>query len=309
MSQLTEETMHSYTHKRNEAKIKEAEAELEALLKGDVAEEETSDETSQEEPNGEGSETTEVSDASDTKQEKAKEETEASESDEELSAEEKSFKKRYADIQRHMAETEKKQAAQVKRLEEQLDKAAKNELVLPKSKEEIDAWTSKYPDVAGIVEAIAEQKANERASDLDARLQEIEEMRSTAKREKAEAQLVSLHPDFEAIRADDAFHAWVENQPKVYQDALYENAEDVKSVARVIDMYKLDKGIKTKKPSADKSAASSVKTRGRTVVDAEESSKTISESMVNKMSLKEYEKRQDEILDAMRSGKFIYDMS
>ena len=308
MSQLTEETMHSYTHKRNEAKIKEAEAELEALLKGDVAEE-ASDETPEEEPNGEESETTEVSDASDTKQEKAKEETKASEDDAELSGEEKSFKKRYGDIQRHMAETEKKQAAQIKRLEDQLEKAAKNELVLPKSKEEIDAWTSKYPDVAGIVEAIAEKKANERASDLDSRLQEIEELRSTAKREKAEAQLVSLHPDFEAIRADDAFHAWVDTQPKVYQDALYENSEDVKSVARVIDMYKLDKGIKTKKPSADKGAASSVKARGRTVVDAEESSKTISESMVNKMSLKEYEKRQDEIMSAMRSGKFIYDMS
>lgn len=308
MSQLTEETMHSYTHKRNEAKIKEAEAELEALLKGDVAEE-ASDETPEEEPNGEGSETTEVSDASDTKQEEAKEETKASEDDAELSAEEKSFKKRYGDIQRHMAETEKKQAAQIKRLEDQLEKAAKNELVLPKSKEEIDAWSSKHPDVAGIVEAIAEKKANERALELDERLQEIEELRSTAKREKAEAQLVAIHPDFEAIRADDEFHAWVDTQPKVYQDALYENSEDVKSVARVIDMYKLDKGIKTKKPSADKGAASSVKTRGRTVVDAEESSKTLSESMVKKMSLKEYEERQDEIMSAMRSGKFIYDMS
>lgn len=308
MSQLTEETMHSYTHKRNEAKIKEAEAELEALLKGDVAEE-ASDETPEEEPNGEGSETTEVSDASDTKQEEAKEETKASEDDAELSAEEKSFKKRYGDIQRHMAETEKKQAAQIKRLEDQLEKAAKNELVLPKSNEEIDAWSSKHPDVAGIVEAIAEKKANERALELDERLQEIEELRSTAKREKAEAQLVAIHPDFEAIRADDAFHAWVDTQPKVYQDALYENSEDVKSVARVIDMYKLDKGIKTKKPSADKGAASSVKTRGRTVVDAEESSKTLSESMVKKMSLKEYEERQDEIMSAMRSGKFIYDMS
>jgi hypothetical protein len=308
MSQLTEETMHSYTHKRNEAKIKEAEAELEALLKGDVAEE-ASDETPEEEPNGERSETTEVSDASDTKQEEAKEETKASEDDAELSAEEKSFKKRYGDIQRHMAETEKKQAAQIKRLEDQLEKAAKNELVLPKSKEEIDAWSSKHPDVAGIVEAIAEQKANERAIELDERLQEIEELRSTAKREKAEAQLVAIHPDFEAIRADDEFHAWVDTQPKVYQDALYENSEDVKSVARVIDMYKLDKGIKTKKPSADKGAASSVKTRGRTVVDAEESSKMLSESMINKMSLKEYEERQDEIMSAMRSGKFIYDMS
>ena len=308
MSQLTEETMHSYTHKRNEAKIKEAEAELEALLKGDVAEE-ASDETPKEEPNGEGSEATEVSDAGDTKQEEAKEEAEAPKADEKLSGEEKTFKQRYGDIQRHMAETEKKQAAQIKRLEEQLDKATKNELVLPKSKEEIDAWSSKYPDVAGIVEAIAEQKANERALELDERLQEIEELRSTAKREKAEAQLVAIHPDFEAIRADDAFHAWVETQPKVYQDALYENSEDVKSVARVIDMYKLDNGIKAKKPSADKGAASSVKARGRTVVDAEESSKTLSESMINKMSLKEYEERQDEIMSAMRSGKFIYDMS
>ena len=31
--------------------------------------------------------------------------------------------------------------------------------------------------------------------------------------------------------------------------------------------------------------------------------------MINKMSLKEYEERQDEIMSAMRSGKFIYDMS
>jgi hypothetical protein len=34
----------------------------------------------------------------------------------------------------------------------------------------------------------------------------------------------------------------------------------------------------------------------------------LSESMVKAMSLKEYEDRQDEILDSMRSGKFIYDL-
>ena len=75
-------------------------------------------------------------------------------------------------------------------------------------------------------------------------------------------------------------------------------------------MYKVDMGIKTKKPSADKGAAASVKTRGaRTVVDSEESSNLLSESQVNKMSLDEFDKRQDEIMDAMRSGKFIYDVS
>ena len=35
MSELTDQTMYSAAHKRNEQKIKEAEQELEALLKGD----------------------------------------------------------------------------------------------------------------------------------------------------------------------------------------------------------------------------------------------------------------------------------
>ena len=286
MSDVANETMHSFVHKRNEAKIKEAEEELKELLNPEEEEE-----------------ATEV-----TQQEKPAAPSEA-EPKEDLTAEERSFKKRYGDIQRHMATKEKEWQSRIERLEGQLDKATKNELVLPKSKEDIQAWTSKYPDVAGIVEAIAEQKANERTLELDGRLKEVEAMRSSAKKEKAEAQLISLHPDFESIRSDDAFHEWAEEQPKVVQDALYENMDDVKSVARVIDLYKSDKGIKSKKSSPDRGAASAVKSRGRTVVDSEESSRSLSESMVNKMSLKEYEKRQDEIMDAMRSGKFIYDMS
>ena len=286
MSDVATETMHSFVHKRNEAKIKEAEEELKELLNPEE-EEEATEVTQQEDPAAPSE----------------------AEPKEDLTAEERSFKKRYGDIQRHMATKEKEWQSRIERLEGQLDKATKNELVLPKSKEDIQAWTSKYPDVAGIVEAIAEQKANERTLELDGRLKEVEAMRSSAKKEKAEAQLISLHPDFESIRSDDAFHEWAEEQPKVVQDALYENIDDVKSVARVIDLYKSDKGIKSNKPSPDRGAASAVKSRGRTVVDSEESSRSLSESMVNKMSLKEYEKRQDEIMDAMRSGKFIYDMS
>lgn len=286
MSDVANETMHSFVHKRNEAKIKEAEEELKELLNPE-GEEEATEVTQQEDPAAPSE----------------------AEPKEDLTAEERSFKKRYGDIQRHMATKEKEWQSRIERLEGQLDKATKNELVLPKSKEDIQAWTSKYPDVAGIVEAIAEQKANERTLELDGRLKEVEAMRSSAKKEKAEAQLISLHPDFESIRSDDAFHEWAEEQPKVVQDALYENMDDVKSVARVIDLYKSDKGIKSKKSSPDRGAASAVKSRGRTVVDSEESSRSLSESMVNKMSLKEYEKRQDEIMDAMRSGKFIYDMS
>ena len=289
----------SASHNRNISRVQRDEEELKALFKqAGIQTDETEEETAEEESRSEEPVERTVQAESVTEQE------------EDLSAEEKNFKKRYGDLRRHTQEKEKEFQAQLDKLKSQLDAATKNELVLPKSEDEVEAWAKKYPDVAGIVEAIADKKANERSADLDGRLKEIEALRASAKRDKAEAELLSMHPDFQEIRADDAFHTWAEKQPKVVQDALYENSEDAKSVARVIDLYKSDKGIKTKSSSSsDKAAASSVKAKGRTALDADDSSRYLSESQVAKMSLKEYEKRNDEIFEAQRSGKFIYDMS
>jgi hypothetical protein len=297
------------SHKRNLSRVQRDEDELRELLKQAGV---TQDETEEEEIVEEVPSSAQLSDASvssegDTQQE---EKPKAEAQEEELSAEEKNFKKRYGDLRRHTQDKEKEFQAQLDKLQSQLEAATKNELVLPKSEDEVEAWAKKYPDIAGIVEAIADKKASERSSELDGRLKEIEALRTTAKREKAEAELLSMHPDFQEIRADDAFHSWAEKQPKVVQDALYENSEDAKSVSRVIDLYKSDQGIKTKVvSSSDKAAASSVKAKGRSTPDTDDSSKYLSESQVDKMSMKEYEKRMDEIFDAQRSGKFIYDMS
>ena len=309
MSQAQLMDTDSVSHQRNAARVNRDEEELKALMKEAGV---SSDETEEEEIAEEVPSSAQLSDApvsseSDTKQE---EEPKAEAQEEDLSAEEKNFKKRYGDLRRHTQDKEKEFQAKLDKLEAQLQSATRNELVLPKSEDEVEAWAKKYPDVAGIVEAIADKKASERSSELDGRLKEIEELRTQARKEKAESELMRLHPDFADIRADDAFHKWAEQQPKVYQDALYENAEDVKSVARVIDMYKSDNNIKTKKvtSTADKDAASSVKSK-RTAVDTNDSSSYLTESLIAKMSIQEYEKRQDEIMDAQRNGKFIYDMS
>ena len=233
---------------------------------------------------------------------------EATKEDKDLSKEELSFKKRYGDLRRHMADKDKKTDERIKALETQLSKAAKNELVLPKSEEEIAEWASKYPDVAGIVESIADKKARERSDDLDKRMKDIETLRIQATKEKAEAELLKLHPDFVEIREDDKFHDWAENQPKWVQDALYENVYDAKSVARVIDLYKVDNGITAKKGN-NKSAASAVNTKSKASPTSDESNSYIRESQVDKMSDKEYAKNQEAIMEAMRSGKFVYDLS
>ena len=302
---IKEKAEESAAQKRLAAQLKRDEEELAKLLEQTYGKKEEPQEEEAEQADTETAETPAVEDTTDVEQVTEKAETT------QLTKEEETFKKRYGDLRRHMQEKEEEWKKRFDSLEAQLNKAAQNELVLPKSQEEIDAWAKQYPDVAAIVEAIADKKAQERASELDGRLKEIEELRINAKREKAEAELLKLHPDFIDIRNDDAFHDWADEQPKWVQDALYENAEDAKAVARVLDLYKIDKGI-TKKPSAsskDKEAAASVKSRNTPTPTKDETVKRYSESQVYKMSEKEYEKHQDAIMESMRNGTFVYDMS
>jgi hypothetical protein len=227
-------------------------------------------------------------------------------------AEEKSFKKRYGDLRRHQQEKEKELAAKIDALQSQLSEATKKEINLPKSDEDIEAWASKYPDVAAIVETIAIKKAKEQAAVLEERVKAVDELQMNASREKAEAELLRYHPDFEDIRETDDFHNWVNEQPQSIQDALYENASDARTAARAIDLYKADKNITTKKKTknTDKDAARSVNARNsRSKPDTSDGSRAILESEVQKMSAQEYEKMSDEIMEAIRTGNFVYDLS
>ena len=262
----------------NEDRIKKDEEELEEMLrqqKGEVSEEE--------------------------------EEQEA----EPTTAEERSFKKRYGDLRRHTQKQQEDLQSQISELKEQLTSATKKEMKLPKSDDEIDVWMSKYPDVAAIVETIAIKKAREQSTELEERVTKINKMQEDAERQKAETILLQLHPDFDEIRQDDDFHTWAEEQPRWIQQALYDNDDDAKSAARAIDLYKADKGINTKKKSKRSSdAAEMVDTRAtRNRPTAEDTSGVIKESDVQKMSATQYEKNQDTIMEAIRSGKFVYDLS
>ena len=74
-------------------------------------------------------------------------------------------------------------------------------------------------------------------------------------------------------------------------------------------MYKADMGIGTKKKDTSKDAAKTVTTRSTKGQPDTEATGMIKESDVNKMSAQEYEKNADMIMEAIRSGKFIYDLS
>jgi len=234
------------------------------------------------------------------------------EDDSNLSAEEKSFKKRYGDLRRHSQKQQADFQKQIDELKSQLEKSTKQQIKLPKTEAELEQWANEYPDVAKIVETIAIKKAQEQSKELEDRFKKLDELQYTAAKEKAEAELMRLHPDFDDIRDTDDFHEWVEQQPKWVQQALYENETDAVAAARAIDLYKADMGMTKKARSSrelDKEAAKSVRTGRGSSPDSKGEVGVIRESDVERMSGKEYEARQEEIVAAIRAGKFIYDLS
>ena len=228
--------------------------------------------------------------------------------------EEKTFKKRYGDLRRHSQKQKQDYDEKITNLQKQLDAATKSQIQLPKSEEELEEWSKEYPDVSAVIETIAIKKSREQAKEIETRLAEIDDLQSSAKREKAEAELLSFHPDFDDIRSSDDFHEWAEEQPKWIQEALYENETDARSAARAIDLYKIDRGKveepKKKSSRENKSAASLVDTKSpRTLPETSGDGNKWKESTVEAMSAAEYEKNADSIMESLRSGNFIYDVS
>ena len=266
----------------NKKRIEKDEAELKALLEGN-AEQPATEEAAQEK-------------ASNTEVE-----------EETLSAEERTFKKRYGDLRRHVQQKEKEWEEKFSALEKRSEREG---IVPPKSDEDIDNWAKQYPDVAGIVETIATKKAQEMFEKANIRIKEIDEERMELKRDSAENVIRKAHSDFDDLRAADEFHNWAEQQPKWVKDALYENSDDPDSVIRVIDLYKMDNGLTVSdRKKNTKNAAKTVARKSKTEVDLADANNMIKESDVAKMSNEEFAEKSDEINAALRSGKFIYDIS
>ena len=233
---------------------------------------------------------------------------EVEESDENLNAEEKTFKKRYGDLRRHTQQLQEQHTNDIRKLQEQIESLTRKQVKLPKSDEELEEWSEKYPDVAKIVETIATKKALEAREDVEKRLKYVDEMQTQVQLQKAEAELEKLHPDFAEIRADDAFHQWASEQPKWIQSALYENDNDPRAAAKAIDLYKLE--TKQTKPKTNtKDAAKSIKRTSRAEEPKTQDRNVWSESRVKSLTAKEWDRYEEAISESVANGTFVYDLT
>ena len=221
-------------------------------------------------------------------------------------AEDRVFKKRYDDLKRHYDSTIQKHKEELSSLRTQLESTTK-QFVAPKSKEELEAWRKEYPDVYDMVETIAMNKATTRTAEIEDKFKNLQLQQEQIAKEKAEVELLKVHPDFNDLRKNEDFHLWAEQQDPTIQNWLYENTSNSKLAARAIDLYKMDRGLSnlTKKEEKDvKKEAAKAISKTKKANDSDVPKKKIwTATEISKLKPHEFEKFEKDIDLARLEGR------
>jgi hypothetical protein len=225
----------------------------------------------------------------------------------EETAPEHDYKKRYDDLKRHYDQKIQEFKTKEQELSDAMQKTNSN-VPLPKTPEELEKFRQEYPDVYDVIQTIASTKANEQAQGLQDELKTLKAREKENLVKVAYRELKTLHPDFEEIKTDDKFLKWLEEQPDTISDGVLKNNTNARLAARVIDLYKADVGMTTKKQQSKKpdvSAAMAVKSPKvkeiQTDIDANK--KVWKGSDIAKMKPWEFEKFEKEIDLARQEGR------
>lgn len=218
------------------------------------------------------------------------------------SGEEENWKSRYGNLRAHSAKEKNEWQQKEENYQAQIEDLKKN--AKPNTPAEVEAWIKENPTIAAVVESIADTKAkdfyNQSKADLEAQTKDV-------RTNQAVLEIKKVYPNFDQIKESDDFHDWVENQSRWVQDAVYVNEDDAKGVIRVLDLYDLDKGKVQNLANETLEAAKAVNVASRPTIDPEKP--TFLESEVARMSMQEYEAKEVDIKEAIKDGRFTYDLS
>ena len=206
-------------------------------------------------------------------------------------SEEETYKKRYADLRRH-------QQAERDRYERELAEA-RGQSAMPATREEVEEWSQKYPDVAKMVMAIAAEQTERLTGQ---KLREIEEVNTKNQYANAMKTVLDAHPDFMTLREDEDFKEWAKKTTWAF-NAL--RGIDPIPVIEAIDYYK--ELARKRGKDFDRKAAASAVTTSQTQ-SPQDSKIKWTESMVNRLKPSEFLKYEEEIMKASQNPEF-YDMT
>jgi len=221
------------------------------------------------------------------------------------------FKKRYDDLKRHydskLQEWRGKEEDYIARLASSTVHRPTDDF--PSDGLNLDNFKQQYPDMYDAIHKISSSQAEARVKDMEAELGSIKEREKKLEKQKAYQELLRLQPDFEELKSSEDFTSWLQDQPSTISDGVYNNATDARWAARVVDLYKADKGL-TKKPTRSRKkedAALSVSTPAAKQVATTVGDKRVwKASEIGKMKPWEFEKAEAELDAARAEGRIDY---
>ncbi len=221
------------------------------------------------------------------------------------------YKKRYDDLKRHYDEKVGEFKAEIETLRKTMTQHAQEMprgVTPPKTAEELEEFKERYPDVFEVVQTVSSLQTESQVAQLREELGSIKEREQELEKQKAFEELLRLQPDFNDIKTDEKFLTWLGEQPTSISDGIYKNNKDARWAARVVDLYKADVGLTTKKKTKSPSAADAVtKTPARQVSTEETGDKKIwKASEIGKMKPWEFEKAEAELDAARAEGRIDY---
>lgn len=254
----------------------------------------------------------EVVEAQDPSQEEATPEQEATFA-EPREGSDTDYKKRYDDLKRHYDtkleewKQERQELAEARQAGRDSGLKASE---LPKTPEELAAFREKYPDVYAIVETVSSLQAESRLQELKEEVQELKGKEKNLKVQSAYKDLLNRHPDFNDLKTDEKFLNWLDEQPASISDGIYKNNTDAVWASRVVDLYKADMGVTTKKrkstKDADPAASISAPKAKDVVGESSGEAKVWKASEIGKMKPWQFEKLEAELDAARAEGRIDY---
>lgn len=226
------------------------------------------------------------------------------------------WKKRHGDLRRTSAKREKELQDRIAQLEKDNSSKKSEPIRFPADEEEFMAWVNKYPQMTKMVDTLVQKRVLEGNKMLEPnfnRVSELEKQLSDERRgrekEIALQQIKKAHPDFDELVDDDSFQEWISDQAQWVQDALWENDTDSRTAIDALDLYKARNKRQSKSSKQEEVFNASASKRGSSVSPTGGSEPLYRESQVARMKDDEYERHEEKIREAIRDGRFEYDLS
>lgn len=241
-------------------------------------------------------------------------------------AEAEAWKKRHGDTRRAWQKDRDEWSRREKELLAQVEQARSSQAsAIPVTAEELDAYVAKYPKVGALIQRMVSENVEARLEKYKDRLDEVENLKTESKQAKASALLAELQPDFFGVNGKlpngepsivkrKEFWDWLSDQPQEDQDVMNDGV-DARKASRLINDWKMTSGYvssskKTKSRNPADAAAAVSTARRPTIADTSKSGDyDFTESQVDRMTAREYEKYEDAIDEARAAGRFLYDLS